>query len=215
MPAKLNLIGHTYGRLFVFAEAPPSFAGGNPRRRSWVRCRCGNELIAHNSHLTGGHTTSCGCFFRERLVKHALSRSRIYKIRQGMIQRCTNPKGEQFYLYGGRGITVCDRWMLSFEAFLDDMGQGKRGWTLERVNNDGNYEPGNCVWATNAHQQRNKRTNHIVTFRGKTACVTELAELYGAVDRTVILVRLNLGWDVDRAFTAPKGSRKHPPCSGA
>ena len=118
-----------------------------------------------------------------------------------MIQRCFNPNNPAFKHYGRRGITVCDSWR-NFENFFSDVGEGKIGWELERVNNDGNYELNNIVWATRVRQMRNTRRTPFYTVAGVTGCVIELAEHFGINPRT-LHERLYKGWDVERACLHP------------
>lgn len=203
MPAAINIIGRTFGRYFVFAEAPNSAAG---RRRSWVRCTCGTERIVANCHLISGHTKSCSCLQKEvvskRELKHGHTRNgwtRIYREWMNMKQRCTNPKVWQFEYYGRRGIKICDRWFNSFENFLSDVGPGKKGWTLHRVDNELGYFLGNMVWATMTFQMRHTRGNHVLTVRGITACLSELCEKFG-VNYSRTRSRLARGWSAEEAF---------------
>lgn len=122
-----------------------------------------------------------------------------YSAWSSMKFRCQNPRATNYDDYGGRGIRVCDRWLNSFDNFLADMGpRPSREYSLDRINNSGNYEPSNCRWATMARQQRNKRSNHNVQFRGRTMTVTEAAELAGA---NIIRVRSRIkrGWPIERA----------------
>jgi len=123
-----------------------------------------------------------------------------------MKQRCVNPHDKGYPNYGARGIKVCKRW-LEFETFLEDMGPGKKGWTIERVNNNKGYYPSNTVWATRLHQGRNKRNNKTFTVRGKTACLADLCEHFN-VHYQATFMRLYRGWSVDKAFFAPKFWRK-------
>ena len=119
-----------------------------------------------------------------------------------MKQRCYNPRNAKYKNYGGRGITVSVEWIDSFETFLRDMGK-KPGpkYTIERVNNNGNYEPSNCVWATNAEQSNNRRSNHILEYNGERKNMTQWAKVTG-LSRDVIKIRLKLGWSIDEALTA-------------
>jgi hypothetical protein len=112
-------------------------------------------------------------------LSHGKSRSKTYRAWSGLKQRCFNQKEKQFKDYGGRGITVCERWVNSFEAFLADMGECPEGMSIDRIDNDGNYEPGNCHWTTKKEQSRNTRGNHPITFNGKTQTAIEWAEELG------------------------------------
>ena len=120
-----------------------------------------------------------------------------------MIRRCEAPRDISYPRYGGRGISVCDRWRASFQAFLDDMGERpSKSYQIERDDNDGNYMPENCRWATRKEQARNRRSQTILTFNGESLCVSEWAERMG-VKRGQLQNRINLGWPVERILTEP------------
>ena len=151
-----DLTGITFGLLTV-----KRFLRMNEHKQSiWVcGCQCGKEITPRGNSLKTGNTTSCGCD-RQTTATHGHTsgkRTPTYRSWQAMLTRCTNPKGIHFHHYGGRGITVCKRWRESFIAFLKDMGERPSGMTLDRINNDGNYTPANCQWATASQQQTNKR----------------------------------------------------------
>jgi hypothetical protein len=113
--------------------------------------------------------------------------------------RCGNPKAQQYKWYGARGIKVCERWRNSFEAFLSDMGRRPSpGHSLDRIDNDGDYEPGNCRWATATEQNRNRRGLSLIEYRGETVCMTELCKRTG-IPRTTLRRRLATGWPLERA----------------
>lgn len=143
-------VGDVYSYLTLKQEV-----GGYPRK-FLCECCCGNRVITRLGHLRNGHTKSCGrCLIPEKQhgTTHGMSNSSEYKIWRGMISRCSNPKTKCYKDYGGRGITVCNEWN-SFENFLKDMGNRPNGLTLHRVNNDRGYSADNCVWATDAVQNR-------------------------------------------------------------
>lgn len=178
----------------------------------WLcRCDCGREKIIKGTHLITGHTQSCGCLKKEgNNSKHNHTKngkqSKIYQIWACMTQRCTNPHTTNYHNYGGRGIEVCERWT-EFENFLIDMGEIPKGCQIDRINNNGNYCKENCHWVTPKQNGRNRRTNRLITFRGKTQCVTAWAEEIG-ISSKMIYKRLNRNWFVERALTAPTKQRK-------
>lgn len=120
-----------------------------------------------------------------------------------MLQRCRDKGCKNYPNYGARGIKVCDRWKNDFYAFATDMGPKPERGTIERINNDGNYEPSNCRWATTWEQTRNYRRNVKLTYQGRTQCVTDWAAELG-VGRSLILSRLKMGWPPEAALTIPK-----------
>lgn len=134
--------------------------------------------------------------------QHGLSGTLQYRIWNSMIQRCTNVQNPAYARYGGRGIAVCERWMQSFEVFYSDMGDRPKGMTLDRVDTDGDYEPGNCRWATAKEQARNTRSNRMLSFRGESKCLQEWSDAIG-IDKSSLRERLDAGWSVERALTEP------------
>lgn len=120
-----------------------------------------------------------------------------------MKNRCYDPNNVKFARYGGRGIVVCERWRDSFENFLSDMGERPKGKSIERINNDGNYEPGNCRWATQGEQMRNAITTHNLTFRGKTQCMTDWAHDLGVTPPMLYYILDQHDWNLESAFTSP------------
>lgn len=168
-----------------------------------VRCQCGNEKTVQAARLRDGRTSSCGCLRAEllgaRRRTHGMTEAPEFSTWMRMRQRCTDPRNISFKLYGGRGITVCDRWRESFEAFLADMGTRPEGASLDRIDPNGNYEPANCRWATPTEQCNNKRRNIRITHDGRTLTVAEWARELGLKDAT-LRRRLRVGEPVEKAF---------------
>lgn len=129
-----------------------------------------------------------------------------YETWSGMIKRCYTQAHRAYANYGGRGIAVCDRWRESFENFHADMGDRPAGLSIDRIDNNGNYEPSNCRWATCKQQSRNTRKARLITLNGETRCLTEWAELTG-IKAITLLFRLDRGWSIEKAFTTPTQQR--------
>jgi hypothetical protein len=150
MPALVDMSGRKVARLTILERSARRNATGSAFWR--CRCDCGNEIEVSGVNIRNGQTQSCGCVH----ITHGMTLSPEYRIWRGMHQRCTNPNSTKYENYGGRGITVCDRWR-SFENFYADMGPRPEGLTIERINNEQGYGPGNCKWATYSEQNLNRR----------------------------------------------------------
>lgn len=195
-----NRTGERYGKLVIirFVEYI-----SETKTYKWLcRCDCGNEKVILIRNLTSGNTRSCGCLDVERKTTHGMSNTRIYSIWEHIIQRCTNSKSDGYEHYGGRGITVCDSWKV-FKNFYVDMGNPpSRYHSIDRVDNNGNYEPNNCIWADAFEQAVNRRNNRHYTLNGETKTVTEWAREYHTNYQTIDY-RLNKGWTLEEALTTP------------
>ncbi len=181
------------------------------RTRAWLcRCDCGNTVVVAPCRLLTGRTKSCGCFRKAGGMMAGLRHGKGYTLEAGiwrnMLYRCDNPGCRMYPKYGGRGVTVCDRWRGpdGLINFLADMGpRPSLQHSVDRYpDNDGPYSPDNCRWATRAQQLRNTRRNRFITFDGRTMVVADWARETG-IDRGVIGERLKLGWSVERALTVP------------
>ena len=193
-----NLAGKTYGLLTVVALVKVE----NGRSYWLCKCECGNTKVIRGTNLQRGCAKSCGC--ARHPVKHGMYGTTEHNIWSSLIQRCTNPNSQFYHNYGGRGIRVCARWRTSFEAFLEDMGpRPSKKHSIDRFpNNDGNYEPGNCRWATRKEQQRNKRTSRILRYKGLELPAVVMAEHCG-VNYKRLMDRLYMGWSVEDAIERP------------
>jgi hypothetical protein len=167
------------------------------------RCDCGKEIEVMSQNLYTGRQTSCGCL---KLTRGGRSTEAEYAIWNGMLQRCYNQKQDKYDCWGGRGIRVCEKWRASYDAFYDDMGpRPSPKHSIDRIDNDGNYEPGNCRWATQSQQARNTRPPKGlgVAFRGKTQSLLAWSRELGIPWGTLYKRVVRKGWPVEEAFTRP------------
>ena len=169
-------MGSTFGRLTVKSRAD----NDKFERTQWnCICECGKEKVVALFRMTSGHTKSCGCIKGKANATHRMKGTPTHNSWCAMKQRCNYPSSNEYAYYGGRGIKVCDRWNEKFENFLADMGERPKGRTIERLDTNGHYEPGNCVWATMAQQQRNRRSTILIKRNGVTKCVKDWCDELG------------------------------------
>lgn len=179
MPQFIDRTGQRFGRLIVLRRAPNK----GSRVAFWVRCDCGAEKSVLAANLIQGTTISCGCHLQEQRQKkgrnatHGRSKTRIYEIWCGMRKRCENPNSRSFKNYGGRGISVCDRWQ-SFENFLADMGEPESHESIDRIDVNGDYEPSNCRWADDKTQSLNRRCVRHFKIDDRVMNIPEAAEYW-------------------------------------
>jgi hypothetical protein len=153
--------------------------------------------------LARGKVKSCGCLNAERIVQHGMAHTHVYRVWQAMRQRCENPNSPDFANYGGRGIRVCEEWK-SFERFFADMGNRRKGYSLDRIDVNGPYRKENCRWATTWQQANNTRRNRVIELNGERRTLAQWAEWTG-LGWDTIRTRLNYGWDTEKALTTPVG----------
>lgn len=207
--AKRDLTGQTFGRWTVTGDAPNK--PGDTHRRVAVRCACGTERVRELRRLECGDSASCGCLRDEQTrVRKRRHGGKVggraapeYKSWAAAVQRCTNPNDASYPDYGGRGITICDRWRDDFGAFLADMGpRPSPKHTIDRKDVNGNYEPGNCRWATPTEQARNQRQTVMLTLGAETRPLADWAERLG-ISAKLLHARRTWGWSDERALTTP------------
>ncbi len=200
----VDLTGQRFGRLVVISRVE----NRNHNSRWLCQCECCNTTIVQYGNLTKGSTSSCGCLQREitgnLLRTHGMTKSKIYRVWCAIKDRCLNSNTTSYRHYGGRGITMCDRWANSFEEFWQDMGSSyQHGLMIERIDNNGNYEPVNCRWATPIEQARNKRNNLIVDSPLGRMTMAELAERSG-IKYNTLQTRLYAGWSAEALLRPPR-----------
>lgn len=202
-----SVIGRRFGKL-VATEAI-SVEPGSPRKYLCL-CDCGRNKVMRRDHLLTNKPKSCGCMRKELKQRvtvthgHKLNgkASSEYMTWAAVKQRCLNCNNRSFHNYGGRGILMCQEWKTSFAAFFQDMGKRPPGTTLERRDNNGNYEPSNCKWATKREQCNNTRRNKRLTYLGQTLTMAQW-ERRKNFNHGLIHARLTKGWSVERSIETP------------
>jgi len=209
----IDLTGQRFGRLVVIKRVE----NDKHKKPKWkCMCDCGNIKIVLGAILKRGESKSCGCLLKEKMIEynttHGMYYTKIHRAWAGMKQRCGNKNIESYKYYGERGISVCDRWLNSFEFFLEDMGEsyeqhveefGEKETTIDRIDVNGNYCKENCRWATYKEQANNMRTNCLITYNGKTQNIKQWSEEIG-IKYTTLFNRLNTyNWDIEKALIIP------------
>lgn len=174
-------VGKTYGKLTVLSL---TYDSSTKKYTSVCRCECGNIKEYDFACVRSGNTISCGCYLKEvrriASITHNMSKSKEHKAWRHIKERCFNPNSKYYYNYGGRGITMCERWRCSFESFLADMGLAPSAkHSIDRIDVNRNYEPGNCRWATVQQQSINKRSTYYITYNDATKSTCEWEDLLG------------------------------------
>ena len=207
----IDLTGKTFGRLTVIARAE-----NKGKHVQWkCCCGCGNFCIVRGSDLKSGDTQSCGCLNKERVAEankmrktHGMTDSKIYQTWSDIKRRCFAPNNKSYADYGGRGITVYEPWVHDFQTFYEYVSQlehyGEDGYTLDRIDNDGNYEPNNLRWADRKTQNRNRRGRHFIEYEGEKMTTAEAAEKAG-LPAYLLYQRIGNGWSGDCLFAPNQG----------
>ena len=199
----VNLIGQRFGLLLVESRTLNS-----GKKVNWLcSCDCGKKIIVLGDNLKSKNTKSCGCLFNKH--GHSWTNKKPTKTYNAWVSlkgRCLNPKDVNWKNYGGRGIKIEDSRWLKFENFLVDMGECPKGMQIDRINNSYGYCKENCHYVTPKQNSRNRRNNYIVTFNGKTACLSEHVEDNGLV-YGVVKARINHNWSIEKALTTPVAAR--------
>lgn len=200
--------GDRYGRLTIEKEIEPI----DKRRMFVCKCDCGNKTTVSRNNLRSGHTTSCGCYKKERMVegniKHGDFGTRLYGIWNGTRNRCNNKKVRAYKNYGGRGIKVCKEWensYISFKKWALENGYTEN-LTIERKNVNGNYEPSNCKWATVKEQGNNKTSNRNITYKGVTKTLQQWSDKFG-FEKGTLRTRLE-NHSIEESLETPVGAMK-------
>lgn len=223
MGKRINWIGSQFNGLKVLALAERRGA----KRVFLCACECGNFVKVYDCGLSQGTSKSCGCRQRkqaaEQMTKHGLYGCvHEYNSWIGIKQRCLNPKNHAYPRYGGRGISICSEWVNDFAAFYSHIGpRPGAGYSVDRINNNGNYEPGNVRWATRSEQSKNRRpftvNGKTVEFRGETVTIRQLSRLLG-INPSTLYKRLDNGWTPEDLAAAPAqkfNTRRRAALSGA
>lgn len=202
----LDLTGQIFGRWTVLKEVEQRRSGSQFQRCFLCRCECETEAVIRYANLRNGTSRSCGCLKSEMArmahTTHGQYGKGIYKVWINMRQRCMNPNRPDYKHYGGRGIQICERWN-DYLLFCEDMGERPSPkHTLERKENNENYCPENCVWATQKEQNNNTRVTRHLTVQGEIKTLTEWAAITG-LPKTTLKSRLHRGWSDERTVTTP------------
>jgi hypothetical protein len=207
-PTKRNfrdIEGQRFGRHVVIGYK----GSRNGQHSEWYcKCDCGIIHVVTTNNLLRGTTKSCGCLNSELCgnlkATHGMSRTRVYSTWSNMIGRCTRKSSSSYARYGGAGITVCERWRLSFENFFADMGgPPSADHSIERIDRTRGYEPSNCRWADRTEQQNNREVNHRVTIDGRTQTLAEWCREFG-INGSTVRNRIGRGWSPEKALTTKR-----------
>ena len=207
MGEAIDMTGQVFTRLTVLKRV-----ANRSGKAAWLcKCECGNETVKQGTLMRRGDSRSCGCLARElsvaRFTTHGMKQSPEYYTWVTMKDRCCNPRSKHHARYGSRGIKICTRWLDSFENFFEDMGLRPEGLSLDRIDNEGDYSPENCRWATPREQANNRRNTARVEFNGQAYTMARLARRFG-IKVDTLRYRLQRGMTVTQALTTPVLKRR-------
>lgn len=215
MGIPIDITGQRFERLVAVERHHQGIQG----RWHWLcKCDCGNSVVVLGTQLRNGNTKSCGCLKSDVVIQrnkdsstHNLSKHPAYNIHNNMIDRCYNPKNIGYHNYGGRGIKVCEEWkdITTFCCWMTDNNYVK-GLSIERKNNNGNYEPLNCILIPKENQSKNRRSNYAIAYKGETHTIAELSRITG-INEFTLYDRLDNGWSEEETVsTLPRTSKRKP-----
>lgn len=208
MNKSIDLLGMRFNHLVVVKCLGPN----KFHKTTWLCvCDCGKKSIVTTSNLVNNHTKSCGCFGRKNAIlrtkivntTHGKTKTKEYRAWVAMRVRCYKNNSHQYHNYGERGIKVCDKWNSSFEQFFNDMGLAPKGTSIDRIDVNGDYEPGNCRWATIKEQNRNKRNTIKIKYKDVEKPMVEWSEILHINPDTLFCRIFRQHWTIESAFNKP------------
>lgn len=212
-PNHKDLSGKKFGMLTVLQYSHSNTDSINNKLAYWkCQCDCGNIVDAPSTKLLNRNNPSCGCDNTKRREKHGYSRTKLYGVRKGMIDRCYNHNSSRYSDYGGRGISICDEWINKKDGAKNfcewALNNGyKHGLSIDRINVNGNYEPNNCRWADSKTQANNTTRNHKLAYKGEVHTLAEWQDITG-ISQFCINSRISNGWKIEDALTIPSGGKR-------
>ena len=209
----IDLTGKRFGMLTVMERVPVEVCSGRNQGVLWIcKCDCGKTTKMRAGELKRRILPNCGCYLHNFRVKggkknkkHGKKNTRLYGIYMNMKARCNNPNEDNYFRYGGRGIKVCDEWLNDFMNFYTwSMKNGYQdNLTIDRINNDGDYEPSNCRWATTKQQANNRRTNKFIEYNGETHTISEWSDILN-IPKHKMYKQIKKGLTIDEIKTSRK-----------
>lgn len=213
----IDLTGQKFGKLTVIERSPDHIQTSGKHITMWrCRCECGKEINTYTQTLRNGEAKSCGCLRRNIIEKHGMSNTKLFRIWSGIKSRCYNLNNKKYQDYGARKIIMCPSWLdkdNGFNNFYNDVSKlshfGEQGYSINRIDNNGNYEPSNVEWSTYIEQNNNRRNNRFIEYNGEIHTIAEWARKTG-IKANALRIRIDrLRWDIQQAFTTPVKKRRN------